>query len=96
MNSRTMTCRACAGVAVSSNDGRVPPVASKAIPVLRDVISPAACLTDETAMLSPDQRAALEAEARVILEDLVAECLPELEDRLRERLKARIVVLLGG
>ncbi len=81
---------------MSNNEGRTPPIAGKAIPVLRDVISPAASLAHEIEGLSPDQRAALEAEARVILEDLVAGCLPALEDKLRERLRARIVALLGG
>lgn len=71
-------------------------MAAKVIPVLRDVITPASGPEVDTAALSDAQRAALQAEARVILEELVAESLPALEEQLRERLRRRIAALLGA
>jgi hypothetical protein len=45
--------------------------------------------------LSADQRAALSADARFMLDELLDDCLPTLEARLRERLEQRIAALLG-
>jgi hypothetical protein len=80
---------------VSAEDGRNPPVAGKPIPVLVDVIAPGEGSVPGLSRLSADQRAALAADARFILDELLDDCLPALEARLRERLEQRIAALLG-
>ena len=82
-------------MAVNSDEVRTPPVAGKVIPVLRDVIEAPVDPAPEVRGLSPEQRAALAAESRVILEELLGETLPALEDALRERLQRRISAMLG-
>ncbi len=94
MNSPTTTCSTCE-VAVSAEDGRNPPLAGKPIPVLVDVIAPGETALAGISRLSADQRAALSADARFILDELLDDYLPALEARLRERLEARIAALLG-
>jgi hypothetical protein len=80
---------------VSAEDGRKPPLAGKTIPVLVDVITPGDSPLAGLSRLSADQRAALSADARFILDELLDDCLPTLEARLRERLEQRIAALLG-
>jgi len=67
--------------------------------VLLDVIETRSAVAQPTALqrlqqLSADQRAALAAEARYLLEELLDECLPILEAQLRERLERRLQSLL--
>jgi len=81
---------------VSSEDSRTPPVAGKVIPVLRDIIAPAMPPVADLPQLSPEQRVALAAEARVILEEVIEELFPVIEAELRERLQRRITEMLGG
>lgn len=80
---------------MSAEDGRKPPLAGKTIPVLVDVITPGDSPLAGLPRLSADQRAALSADARFILDELLDDCLPTLEARLRERLEQRIAALLG-
>ncbi len=80
---------------MSAEDGRKPPLAGKTIPVLVDVITPGDSPLAGLSRLSADQRAALSADARFILDELLDDCLPTLEARLRERLEQRIAALLG-
>jgi hypothetical protein len=80
---------------VSAEDGREPPLAGKPIPVLVDVIAPGEAALSGISRLSADQLAALSADARFILDELLDDCLPTLEARLRERLEQRIAALLG-
>ena len=80
---------------MSAEDGRNPPLAGKTIPVLVDVITPGDSPLAGLSRLSADQRAALSADARFILDELLDDCLPTLEARLRERLEQRIAPLLG-
>jgi hypothetical protein len=80
---------------VSTEDSRVPTLAVKAIPVLLDVIDAGSGEIAAAHRLSADQRAALAAEAHYILDELLDECLPLLEARLRERLEQRVSALLG-
>ena len=80
---------------MSAEDGRKPPLAGKTIPVLVDVITPGDSPLAGLSRLSADQRAALSADARFILDELLDDCLPTLEARLRERLEQRIAPLLG-
>jgi len=80
---------------VSAENGRKPPLAGKTIPVLVDVITPGDSPLAGLSRLSADQRAALSADARFILDELLDDCLPTLEARLRERLEQRIAALLG-
>jgi len=63
-----------------------PPV----VPVLRDVVPPAAAPRPAARRLDRDARAALTAEAAFLIDEVLDECLPELEARLRERLEARL------
>jgi len=80
---------------VSAENGRKPPLAGKTIPVLVDVITPGDSPLAGLSRLSADERAALSADARFILDELLDDCLPTLEARLRERLEQRIAALLG-
>ena len=80
---------------MSAEDGRKPPLAGKTIPVLVDVITPGDSPLAGLSRLSADQRVALSADARFILDELLDDCLPTLEARLRERLEQRIAALLG-
>lgn len=80
---------------MSAEEGRKPPLAGKTIPVLVDVITPGDSPLAGLSRLSADQRAALSADARFILDELLDDCLPTLEARLRERLEQRIAALLG-
>jgi hypothetical protein len=80
---------------VSAEDERKTPLAGKTIPVLVDVIAPGDSPLAGLSRLSADQRAALSADARFMLDELLDDCLPTLEARLRERLEQRIAALLG-
>lgn len=73
--------------------------ASPHIPVLLDVIEATPATAQPAALqrlqqLSADQRAAVAAEARYLLDELLDECLPILEAQLRERLERRLHSLL--
>lgn len=73
--------------------------ASTHIPVLLDVIETAPLPARQASLprlqqLSADQRAAVAAEARYLLDELLDECLPILEAQLRERLERRLQSLL--
>ena len=81
---------------MSSEDSRTLPLAGKVIPVLRDVIAPSIPPAADLPQLSPEQRVALAAEARVILEEVIEDLLPVFEAELRERLHRRITAMLGG
>lgn len=81
---------------MSREDSRTPPVAGKVIPVLRDIIEPSIPPVADLPQLSPEQRTALAAEARVILEEVIETLLPVLEAELRARLQRRITEMLGG
>jgi hypothetical protein len=65
------------------------PAPEPEVPVLRDVVQPAAA-RPVTRRLDRDARAALAAEAVFLLDEVLDECLPELEARLRERLEQRL------
>jgi hypothetical protein len=67
-----------------------PPAAATAVPVLRDVIRPAGTTGPVTRGLGRDARAALDAEAAFLIDEVLDEFLPELEARLRERLEQRL------
>ena len=67
------------------------------IPTLHDIVLPGSAVAADSAalahkgrVLDRDARAALSAEAALMLDELLDECLPAIEARLRERLEQQL------